>query len=144
MADDLNYVYVMAAIENRVPVAPCKIGITRSLQSRLSSVQTGNPKKLVVVSAVLIPHRQLAELIEGMLHECFEEFRLAGEWFNLSPIDATIGCCTMVRDAFHELGMEDGDARECLNNLGITHTITKCFEYIKICKANGTPLETRF
>jgi hypothetical protein len=144
MKDDTNYLYVMAAIENGVPVAPCKIGITRSLQGRLSSVQTGNPKKLVIVSAIVIPIRSLVEVIEEAVHEWFEEFRLAGEWFDLCPIDAAIGCCSMAKEAFLGVGMDEEGAHEALDKLGITATIARCFDFVAHCKAKGLPLETRF
>ena len=144
MQDDTNYLYVMAAIEHGVPVAPCKIGITRALQGRLASVQTGNPKKLVIFSAIVIPHRGLVEVIEAAVHEWFEEFRLAGEWFNISPVDAAIGCCSIAKDMFLEVGLNDDDAHHALANLGITETIKRCFEFVAHCKAKGLPLETRF
>jgi hypothetical protein len=144
MDQDHNYVYVMASIENGVPVAPCKIGITRSLQGRLSSVQTGNPKKLVVFSAIYIPNRMVADVVEQCIHEWFDEFRLAGEWFNVGPVDAAIGCCSMAKEAFLALGMDEDQAHECLDSFGISATIRSCFEFVKHCKAKGLPLETRF
>lgn len=144
MTEDTNYIYVMAAIKNDVPVSPCKIGITRSLQSRLASVQTGNPEKLVIVSAIVIPNRLLAETIEAAVHEWFDEFRLAGEWFNVGPVDAAIGCCSMAKEMFLGVGMDEDAAHECLTKLGIAAAIRDCFKFIERCKAGGLQLETRF
>ncbi len=57
---------------------PIKIGFTRSsLRGRLSSIQTGNPERLRVV--LRIPGDR-----ERELHQAFAEYRLGGEWFDVS------------------------------------------------------------
>lgn len=58
---------------------PVKIGVTRgSARGRLSEIQTGNPERLRVM--LRIPGD-----CERELHRAFEEYRLVGEWFDVTP-----------------------------------------------------------
>lgn len=140
----VHYLYVVAAVENDLPVSPCKIGITGSLAGRLSSLQTGNPKKLEIIACLPIPERRVVEMIENALHEVFEQFRLIGEWFDINPVDAAIGACTVTREIFLAAGGSDRDVTIALDNLGITKQISRCFEFIEHCKTNGLALQSRF
>lgn len=144
MSEAHQYLYVIGAIEDNIPVAPCKIGITRSLNGRLASLQTGNPKKLEIISAVILPTREIVEIAEKVVHWQFEDFRLVGEWFDVNPVDAAIGVCTLCREIFLEIGLSDGDAMKALDNLGIVREIRKAFEYVEHCKQNNVPLQSRF
>lgn len=144
MAEQIHYLYVISAIEAGVPVAPCKIGITSSLASRLSGIQTGNAKKLEIISAIPIPTRALVQAIEQELHDHFAEFRLVGEWFNIGPVDAAIGACTVAHDAFMIIIPDQTTAYDALENLGIVRAIRQCYEFIDLCHKEGLPLETRF
>ena len=60
---------------------PIKIGRTDHHVSdrRLSSLQTGNPYRLVVRNELPGTHH------EGNLHHAFRAFRLMGEWFSPTP-----------------------------------------------------------
>lgn len=144
MAERIHYLYVISAIEGDVPVAPCKIGITSSLTSRLSGIQTGNAKKLEIISAIPIPTRALVQAIEQELHDHFSEFRLVGEWFDIGPVDAAIGACTVAHDAFMLIVPDKAKAYGALESLGITAEISRCFKFIELCQNKGMPLETRF
>lgn len=141
--ETIHYIYVIAAIDRDLPVSPCKIGITSNLPSRMSSLQTGNPKKLEIIAALPIPDRRVVELVENALHEIFDEFRLVGEWFDTSPVDAVIGACTIVHEIFCKVGATDEQITKALHNLGITQQITAAFHFIDHCKAKGLPLQTR-
>ena len=140
----IHFVYIISAIENDVPVAPCKIGITSNLVSRLSGIQTGNHKKLEIISAIPIPSREVVCAIESALHEHFSEFRLHGEWFDVCPVDAAIGICTLAHDAFQVIVNDNEKVHEALSSLGITNEINQCFAFIKYCERKGLPLATRF
>lgn len=141
---EIYYLYVMASIENDVPVAPCKIGVTTNTVSRLSGVQTGNPKKLELISIIPIPTKALAHAIEQEMHAHFDEFRLHGEWFSVGPVDAAIGLCTVAHDAFMAIIPDQKQAYDALENLGIVAEISRCFKFIEFCQKNGKFLETRF
>jgi hypothetical protein len=141
---DIHYLYVISAIENNVPVAPCKIGLTSNLVSRLSGIQTGSPKKLEIISFIRVPVRKLVQAIEQEIHEYFSEFRLVGEWFDLCPVDAAIGVCTMAHEAFMAIIPDKTQAYDALEDLGIVDEISRCFKFIKHCERGGMPLDTRF
>ncbi len=60
--------------------SPVKIGITTNIDSRLSSIQNGNPFRLRY-EAVIPGDRELEEA----LHEALAPFRMQGEWFRRVP-----------------------------------------------------------
>ena len=61
-----------------------KIGIANDLDSRISSLQTGNPYILEIYFAK--KHR-LAEQLEKYLHNHFIKKQISGEWFKLNEND---------------------------------------------------------
>lgn len=69
-------------------VSPVKVGITKSLGSRLASLQTGNPKPIGLVFAFNTPAFEFARYFEQAFHELNAERRLNGEWFDMEPRDA--------------------------------------------------------
>lgn len=74
-------VYVIAVRES----GPCKIGITRAVDRRITMLQTGNPEKLKAF------HTRTAEnpsKLERQLHDALISKRLVGEWFDISVTDA--------------------------------------------------------
>lgn len=73
---------------------PVKFGITTNLSSRLSSLQTGSPRKLELIWVYTTEDRNAALRMERNIHAVAEP-RLEGEWFD---IDAAL--------AFQHLTME--------------------------------------
>jgi hypothetical protein len=59
-----------------------KIGYTNNLRSRMSSIQTGNPKPLARLAVITCVN---AVEVERRLHKTFEQWRLEGEWFARNP-----------------------------------------------------------
>lgn len=141
--DKFHYVYVMAAIVGGVPVAPCKIGISHQPSARLGSVQTGNHKKLEVISAVAMPSRALAKALERGLHWHFEAFRLSGEWFDVSPIDAAIGACCWAKLILEEMKLTPDEVNRALRVLGIMEAMDSAHRFIDHCQARGLPLQSK-
>jgi hypothetical protein len=75
-------VYLITCRERGV----CKIGHAQNAKSRLASLQTASPSKLVL-EAVLTGDRGL----ESHLHQRFARHRLKGEWFTITDeLDAFI------------------------------------------------------
>lgn len=74
-----------------------KIGhTTDTVKSRVSQLQTGQPANL----------RPLLEVdgdYEGALHERFADYRVRGEWFDLTPLGDPV---TVVVEALKELGVD--------------------------------------
>jgi hypothetical protein len=57
-----------------------KIGVARNPQARLSALQIGNPRKLILLAVFQIPDRNVEKKLHGMLYDS----RSMGEWFLLS------------------------------------------------------------
>ena len=76
---------------------PTKIGITSSGKARFEALQSGNPRALE--AGCMLPCQYAAD-IERRVHARLAEYRMQGEWFNVtldeaeSAIDAVIaeGC----------------------------------------------------
>lgn len=64
-----------------------KIGITSGrVKNRIVALQTGNPKKLSIISSVSINDELSALKIERIIHSIFKEHRASGEWFLLHNV----------------------------------------------------------
>jgi hypothetical protein len=84
-----TYVYVIAHKDDDGAFsAPVKVGITRALEGRVSTLQTGNPKPLELVFGFVAPTLDIAAALEASFHEIAKAKRLTGEWFDMSPRDA--------------------------------------------------------
>jgi predicted GIY-YIG superfamily endonuclease len=66
---------------------PYKIGITKDINRRIKSIQTGNPFKLFVHHEEPIPEEQL-KFIETQIHKNLSHKRSKGEWFNITLDEA--------------------------------------------------------
>ena len=60
-----------------------KVGIAKDIKKRLSVLQTSNPEKLKLIISYKCDN---AHDIEQLLHICFSEYRLQGEWFSLDGV----------------------------------------------------------
>lgn len=59
-----------------------KIGKTENNpEERLSQLQTGNPRKLIIYRFILTDNHSL---MESFLHNKYKEFRIQNEWFNIT------------------------------------------------------------
>lgn len=59
---------------------PIKIGITKDIKSRFSSLQVGHPEPLRLLTSLEGP-----KALERELHNQFHTHRLSGEWFKPAP-----------------------------------------------------------
>lgn len=71
-----EYVYFAQAEDG----GPIKIGTATSVTGRLASLQTGTPKKLVILAALAGGFE-----VERALHQLFARHRERGEWFRPVP-----------------------------------------------------------
>lgn len=69
-------VYVIQAGDG----GPCKIGHGRDVRQRLSELQTATHVRLRLIAAY-----EGGAAAEAALHRHFADFRLSGEWFDLTP-----------------------------------------------------------
>src|SRR5574344_1517161 len=61
-----------------------KIGIAKSISSRIKMMQTGNPYPISLVYQHRFPSEKMAREVECTLHSHWKGFQLQGEWFNLT------------------------------------------------------------
>jgi hypothetical protein len=80
----ITYIYVIGQKNG-----PVKIGVTTSVDGRLSSIKTGCPFPIKVWFLYPCFDRDEAIRKEKMLHDDLAQFRLEGEWFDLE-VEETI------------------------------------------------------
>lgn len=64
-----------------------KIGRTKNPQQRLTNLQTGNPRKLLIFREIPCNNLAAAQVIENELHAQYKKFRAHREWFKLSKTE---------------------------------------------------------
>ena len=67
-----------------------KIGITNNLKQRISTIQTGNPRKVEYVDTIKCWSQSQAREIEAFLHGVLNNARANGEWFLDNVNDVSI------------------------------------------------------
>jgi hypothetical protein len=73
----MSYVYfILDKISNAV-----KIGKANDVLDRLSTLQTGNPNKLILLGYIECISEKYSFLIEKQYHQKFKDLHLNGEWF---------------------------------------------------------------
>jgi len=89
---DEHFVYLIAHAgeANGNPRGPIKVGFSKYPDKRLLALQTGNPRRLEIVFMFRTPSRDLALYSERVFHEVCAKDRLAGEWFDQSPVAALV------------------------------------------------------
>lgn len=60
----------------------CKVGVAKSITTRVASMQTGNPYKIEVVAEFRFNDERTARDIEAEVHRMLTHYRMQGEWFN--------------------------------------------------------------
>jgi hypothetical protein len=71
------------------PDGPLKIGRSISAKNRLASLQTGNPRSLMLIGSITMSADDVFRA-EQELHEALEQYALVGEWFDLR-VDFIVG-----------------------------------------------------
>lgn len=60
-----------------------KIGVAADPQKRLCGLQTGNPRKCRIMYLIPCKSQDAAYMVEKKLHYYFQDYGLAGEWFDI-------------------------------------------------------------
>ena len=76
-----NYVYALLCEQSKGSDGFVKIGITKNLRNRFSSIQTGCPVPVKLCCFIGVPDRDVSARLESLLHESFSDRRVSGEWF---------------------------------------------------------------
>lgn len=74
-----GYVYFLQSDTHEL----VKIGVTKNVNTRFSSIQVGCPCPLVLAGVVTKATWNEAQALEQRLHRQFAEHRVKGEWFKL-------------------------------------------------------------
>ena len=61
-----------------------KIGFSKDVAKRLSTLQTGNPTQLKIHHTEPVPEQRV-RILEKKLHSELGYLRVKGEWFNITP-----------------------------------------------------------
>jgi len=77
-----HWIYIIGDTES-----PYKIGFTKDPEKRLSTLQTGNPKKLTIHYKEQINENEV-KFIEKQIHKELKRKKISGEWFDISLDDA--------------------------------------------------------
>lgn len=76
-----NHLYIIS----EGPDGPVKIGRSKSVHSRLSSLQTGNARNLRILAAWRMPFDWAVEAERDLLSE-LSDWAMKGEWLNLDEV----------------------------------------------------------
>ena len=99
---DPYFVYIIAHSYPGGPQGPVKVGITKSLGSRLTTLQTGNWSRIEYAHFYQLSNKGLAFEIEQLFHEAFSESRMCGEWFGIEPSEALEILCDIVFNVINQ------------------------------------------
>lgn len=58
-----------------------KVGITTNINKRLQTLRVGNPNISHVECTYDIRSREIAYMVENLVHKRFKEYKINGEWF---------------------------------------------------------------
>lgn len=74
----ISFIYVIGSRDN-----PVKIGHANRVETRLTSLQIGNPDDLMILAKVVVPW-DLAAAVEKKVHEALAAHHRRGEWYNVT------------------------------------------------------------
>lgn len=136
MSDQVHWVYVFAHKSVAGLTGPVKVGISKSVNARLATIQTSCPQPIDLAYVFECPNRDIARYIEESFHDTQKEKRTHGEWFNFEPVEAIHLLCIAFRAAFLHNLTDPELADEALELCGV-HWAEKRFHLV-------VPTEARF
>lgn len=120
MSDETHFVYIIATLRDGVASAPVKVGITKSLSARFSTIKTASAYPLEIYAALPFPERYDVQKIEDGFHRVMKPHRLNGEWFDMEPAFALRAMTENIRYyLLHHIGLERELVHEVLCDLGL-------------------------
>lgn len=126
----MSSVYVICEADSAWVKPPVKVGLANDPSRRLSQIQTGYPRRLIVLHWFPCPHRDIARDVEQTFHARNGRLRMEGEWFDIAPFEAVgrVGLilCEMIRDA--QPGISDYEFGRFLIDTGLGDVFRKVKE----------------
>ena len=89
-----DYLYLIREDKKRGAI---KIGIASNVESRLDTLQIGNPNKLEILLVYKAKSRKHAFALENWMHRTFKKENIRGEWFK-HYIDINRITCKLEKD----------------------------------------------
>lgn len=115
MNDETNFVYIIATLKDGIASAPVKVGITKSMAARFSTIKTASAYPLEIYTALPFPGRYDVQKLEEAFHKVMKRHRLHGEWFDLEPSVALQSMAQNIKFYLSlHLGLGDDDVAEVL------------------------------
>lgn len=101
----MKFVYLIKS-ESLLGDLNYKIGISKTPEKRLKSLQTGNPNKLEII---FLFQTKWNTLLETTLHRTFNIERETGEWFSLTSeqVDNFLLTCDKIENNLNFLKNDD-------------------------------------
>ncbi len=100
----MSYLYLISAETTHADL--CKVGIASNIDRRLKTLQTACPYPLRVYEVWDCATAGLARGVERAAHSWLRQWRVNGEWFEISPLDAVKVITGLLCDVSKRL---DGD-----------------------------------
>lgn len=115
MNDETNFVYIIATLKDGVAAAPVKVGITKSMAARFSTIKTASAYPLEIYTALPFPGRYDVQKLEEAFHKVMRRHRLHGEWFDIEPSAALHAMAQNIRFYLSlHIGLNDAEVAEVL------------------------------
>jgi hypothetical protein len=76
---------------------PTKIGVSSYAWGRIKNIQTSNYKEIFIHSIYWLKNSNLAVCAEKQCHASFEDKKIRGEWFDVSPYVADLSVAQIVQ-----------------------------------------------
>ncbi|WP_396442583.1 MULTISPECIES: GIY-YIG nuclease family protein [unclassified Limnospira] len=77
----------------------CKIGFSKHPQKRLKQLQTGNPRRLILLAVCNLPNS-----FEKEFHRFFKKYKFNNEWFLIPPNE--LDCILFVLKLMENQGIQ--------------------------------------
>lgn len=130
MRDDPHYVYVIVHQTGEKKFgAPCKVGISANPDGRVPILQTGNPQRIMLAFVFEVPNKEIATEIERAFHTIYAEHRLAGEWFDLHPLDTVVNVCAAIMGMLEAIGVGGEMMDAALAQTGVTEALAFVYSF---------------
>lgn len=119
MSAEIHFVYIIATLRDGVPSAPVKVGITKSMGARFSTLKTASAYPLEIYAALPFPERYDAQKLEWAFHKVMSRRRLRGEWFDMEPHQALRAMGENIRHYLsRHIGLEKNVVNDLLGEMG--------------------------
>lgn len=136
----MESVYIIKQIDDNkdLGVNLCKIGRSKNVRERISSLQIGNPNKITLIAQYECYN---SVGLESIAHKKYENHCVGGEWFKFTDSEL-IGCMEFISDIALELNKKLKCNKKNMRNIGNavpinTNNTNIIFTKMKCLNCNG-------